>query len=124
LSVPKPLRGEIWMINLDPKKGREQKGVRPCLIVSTDGLNRSDFGTVILCPITTTERESFRWRVGLEPNDLRVADVTWRAKPHWVATDQIVTVDAGARAIRHLATVHNDEKLRRIDDSLRLLLNL
>ena len=46
MSAPKPLRGEIWMIDLDPKKGREQRGVRPCLIVSTDALNRSDFGTV------------------------------------------------------------------------------
>jgi mRNA-degrading endonuclease toxin of MazEF toxin-antitoxin module len=124
MSAPKPMRGEIWMIDLNPKKGREQKGVRPCLIVSTDALNRSDFGTVILCPITTTERESFKWRVGLQPNDLRVADVTWRAKPHWVATDQIVTVDTTQRALRHLATVVNVEKVRRIDESLRLLLNL
>ena len=124
MSKPKPLRGELWMINLNPKKGREQKGVRPCLIVSTDAMNRSEFGTVILCPITTTERPSFQWRVGLQPKDLRVADAAWQAKPHWVATDQIVTVDTAHRAIRHLATVVNAEKLQRIDDSLRLLLNL
>jgi mRNA-degrading endonuclease toxin of MazEF toxin-antitoxin module len=124
MSAPKPLRSEIWMFDLDPKKGREQKGVRPCLIVSTDALNRSDFGTAILCPITTTERESFSWRVGIQPKDLRVADATWQPKPHWVATDQIVTVDTMHRAIRHLATVVNAEKVRRVDDSLRLLLNL
>ncbi len=124
MSKPKPLRGELWMIDLNPKKGREQKGVRPCLIVSTDALNRSEFGTAILCPITTTERASFQWRVGLQPKDLRVADAAWQAKPHWVATDQIVTVDTAHRAIRHLATVVNAEKLGRIDDSLRQLLNL
>ncbi len=124
MSGPKPLRGEIWMMDLDPKRRREQKGVRPCLIVSTDALNRSDFGTVILCPITTTERESFKWRVGIEPKDLRVADAAWQAKPHWIATDQIVTVDTTRRAIRHLATVVNAEKARRVDESLRLLLNL
>ncbi len=124
MSRPKPLRGEIWMFDLDPKKGREQKGVRPCLIVSTDALNRSDFGTAIICPITTTERESFRWRVGIQPKDLRVADATWHPKPHWVATDQIVTVDTTHRAIRHLATVFNSETVRQVDDSLRLLLNL
>ena len=124
MSKPKPLRGELWMIDLNPKKGREQKGVRPCLIVSTDALNRSEFGTVILCPITTTERASFQWRVDLQPKDLRVADAAWQAKPHWVATDQIVTVDTAHRAIRHLATVVNAEKLQRIDDSLRLFLNL
>ena len=124
MSKPKPLRGELWMIDLNPKKGREQKGVRPCLIVSTDALNRSEFGTVILCPITTTERASFQWRVDLQPKDLRVADAAWQAKPHWVATDQIVTVDTAHRAIRHLATVVNAEKLQRIDDSLHLFLNL
>ena len=124
MSKPKPLRGELWMIDLNPKKGREQKGVRPCLIVSTDALNRSEFGTVILCPITTTERASFQWRVDLQPKDLRVADAAWQAKPHWVATDQIVTVDTAHRAIRHLGTVVNAEKLQRIDDSLRLFLNL
>jgi hypothetical protein len=62
--------------------------------------------------------------VGLEPDDLRVADVTWRARPHWVATDQIATVDTGRRAIRHLATISSADKLRRIDESLRLLLSL
>ena len=124
MSKPKPLRGEIWMIDLNPKRGQEQKGIRPCLIVSTDAMNRSDFGTVILCPITTTERPSFKWRVGVWPKDLRVADAEWQAKPHWVATDQIVTVDTTHRAIRHLATVVSVEKLQRIDESLRLILEL
>ncbi len=112
------------MIDLNPKKGREQKGIRPCLIVSTDALNRSDFGTVILCPITTTRRDSFKWRVGLVPDDLRIADTEWSAKPHWVASDQIVTVDAAHRARRHLATVVNEKKLSEVDDSLRMLLRL
>jgi mRNA interferase MazF len=124
MERPKPLRGEIWLFDLNPKKGREQKGVRPCLVVSTDALNRSDFGTVIICPITTTERPTFRWRVALAPGELRLADTSWKAKPHWVETDQIVTVDTTHRALRHLATVVADEKLRSVDDSLRMMLNL
>jgi mRNA interferase MazF len=124
MERPRPLRGEIWLFDLDPKKGREQKGVRPCLIVSTDALNRSDFGTVILCPITTTSRPLFRWRIALAPADLRRADTSWQAKPHWVETDQIVTVDTAQRALRHLATVIDEEKLRSVDESLRMMLNL
>lgn len=120
----KPLRGEIWMFDLDPKKGREQKGIRPCLVVSTDALNRSDFGTVILCPITTTVRPRFQWRVAITPSDLRLADTGWEPKPHWVETDQIVTVDTSQRALRHLATVIDEEKLRQVDESLRMMLNL
>jgi mRNA interferase MazF len=124
MKGPKPLRGEIWMFDLNPKKGREQRGVRPCLIVSTDALNRSDFGTVIICPITTTERSRFQWRTALAPADLRLADTGWQAKPHWVETDQIVTVDTAHRALRHLATVVNEEKLSSVDESLRMMLNL
>jgi mRNA interferase MazF len=124
MESPQPLRGEIWMFDLDPKKGREQKGVRPCLVVSTDALNRSDFGTVIICPITTTERPRFKWRISLTPDDLRRADTAWKPEPHWVETDQIVTVDTRHRALRHLATVLTEEKLLAVDDSLRMMLNL
>ena len=124
MEGPKPLRGEIWLFDLNPKKGREQRGVRPCLVVSTDALNRSDFGTVIICPITTTERPRFTWRVALSPGELRVADTGWQARPHWVETDQIVTVDTAHRALRHLATVVAEDKLRSVDDSLRMMLNL
>ncbi len=120
----KPLRGEIWMFDLNPKKGREQKGVRPCLVVSTDALNRSEFGTVVICPITTTERPRFEWRVAVAPAELRLADTSWQPKPHWVETDQIVTVDTRHRALRHLATLIDEEKLRRVDGSLRMMLSL
>ncbi len=124
MEVPKPLRGEVWLFDLNPKKGREQKGVRPCLVVSTDALNRSNFGTVIICPITTTERPHFKWRIAVAPKDLRLTDQEWQAQPHWVETDQIVTVDTQVRALRHLATVVNEEKLQSVDDSLRMMLNL
>lgn len=120
----RPLRGEIWEFDLNPSRGREQRGVRPCLVVSADALNRSRFGTAIICPITTIERPTFRWRPGLRPDDLRVAAVEWIPRPHWVATDQIVTVDTAWRALRHLATVVNGEKVRAVESSLRMLLDL
>jgi mRNA-degrading endonuclease toxin of MazEF toxin-antitoxin module len=100
---PRPLRGEIWEFDLRPRKGREQEGVYPCIVVSTDSLNRSNFGTVIVCPITTTHRPAFRWRPGLVPPDFRIVDAGWTPRPNWVEVDQVVTLDAGARAIRHLA---------------------
>jgi mRNA-degrading endonuclease toxin of MazEF toxin-antitoxin module len=116
------LRGEIWEIDLKHGKGREQRGVRTCLVVSTDGMNRSRFGTVIVCPVTTTERERFIWRPKVEPADLRVTDATWTARPHWVETDQIVTVDVSQRLIRKLAVVTNAERMKEVDTWLRRLL--
>jgi mRNA-degrading endonuclease toxin of MazEF toxin-antitoxin module len=120
----RPLRGQIWEFYLNPKRGREQRGVRSCLIVSANALNESSFGTVIVCPITTRQRPTFRWRPGLVPGDLAIVDRSWEPLPHWIATDQIVTVDTAERALRHLATVENEEKTRAVDDSLRMLLDL
>lgn len=116
------LRGEIWEINLKPRNGREQKGLRPCLIVSTDGMNRSRFGTVIVCPVTTTERERFIWRPRIVPEDLRVTDAAWTVRPHWVETDQIITVDTDQRLVRRLAVIVNAEKMKEVDTWLQRLL--
>jgi mRNA interferase MazF len=116
------LRGEIWEIDLNPRKGREQKGIRPCLVVSTDGMNRSRFGTIIVCPVTTTERKNFVWRPRVDPGDLRVTDASWTARPHWVETDQILTVDVGARVVRQLAVVVNPERMVEVDAWLGKLL--
>lgn len=123
-AVPRPLRGQIWEFDLNPKKGREQRGVRPCVVVSHDALNRSAFGTVVVCPITTRQKASFRWRPGLIPDDLAVVDPGWEVRPHWIMTDQIVTVDAGQRALGHLATITSRERVTELDHSLRLILGL
>ncbi|MFL6233715.1 MAG: type II toxin-antitoxin system PemK/MazF family toxin, partial [Thermoanaerobaculia bacterium] len=87
-------------------------------------LNRSEFGTIIICPITSQEHPSFKWRVAFVPADLRLADANWQPKPHWVETDQLVTVETSHRALRHLATVISEKKIRLVDDSLRMMLSL
>jgi mRNA interferase MazF len=33
-------RGEIYLVNLDPVRGREQAGFRPVLVLSSDSINR------------------------------------------------------------------------------------
>lgn len=120
----RPLRGQIWEFDLNPKQGGEKKGVRPCVVVSRDALNRSNFGTVVVCPITTREKSAFRWRPGVLPQDLEVVESDWEARPHWIMTDQIVTVDARHRAVRQLATIVRPDRLAELDDSLRLILGL
>jgi mRNA interferase MazF len=49
-------RGELWFVDLDPSKGREQSGRRPCLIVSDDRFNRSAADLVIIIPITSKDK--------------------------------------------------------------------
>jgi mRNA interferase MazF len=47
-----PERGDIWLADLDPVRGREQAGRRPILIVSVDGFNQSKAGLAIVVPLT------------------------------------------------------------------------
>ena len=123
-AAPKPRRWEIWEVDLNPAKGREQRGVRACLVISLNALNQSSFGTVIVCPITTTYRESFTWRPGLLPEDLAVFAGDWVSKPNWVETDQIATIDVQLGVRRHLATLTNARKHKAVTDSVRMMLGL
>jgi mRNA interferase MazF len=51
--VAAPLRGEVWMADLDPTRGHEQAGKRPCLVISADAFNAGPAGLVIVLPLTT-----------------------------------------------------------------------
>jgi mRNA interferase MazF len=60
-------RGEIWLANLNPsKKANEIGKIRPVLIFQNDELNKSDYATTIIIPLTTSlidEAEPLRYRI-------------------------------------------------------------
>ena len=41
-------RGEIYFVSLDPVVGREQRGKRPVLVVSSDAINRVPLVVVVI----------------------------------------------------------------------------
>ncbi|KAF0152491.1 MAG: growth inhibitor [Ignavibacteria bacterium] len=49
MKIPK--RGEIWMVNLNPAKEREQSGFRPALVISVDVFNSSAANLIIVVPV-------------------------------------------------------------------------
>ena len=51
-----PRRGELWLADFDPVVGREQGGVRPALILSTDTFNAGRNELVAAMPLTTQLR--------------------------------------------------------------------
>jgi len=51
-----PLRGEIWLVDLDPTRGHEQAGRRPALIFSVDAFNAGPADLVVVVPITSRIR--------------------------------------------------------------------
>jgi mRNA interferase MazF len=48
-----PSRGDIYTVTLDPTKGHEQSGTRPCLILSVNKFNHGPADLVVVLPVTT-----------------------------------------------------------------------
>lgn len=64
--TPPPSRGEIWLADLNPIRGREQAGLRPCMVLSVDLFNRSLAELVIVILLTSKEK-GIRSHVPLQP---------------------------------------------------------
>jgi mRNA interferase MazF len=80
------MRGEIYWAELQGN-GHKQRGLRPVLVVQSNGLNMSTFKSVMVCPITTAIRSIVTHPV-LEPtpaNGLK--------KLSAVMCDHVVTID-------------------------------
>ena len=63
-----PRRGEVWLVDFSPAVGSEIRDPHPALIVSVDDLNKSPWGLIVICPISTFRKEKpFRLHVLLSP---------------------------------------------------------
>ena len=51
-----PKQGDIVFLNFNPTRGHEQKGERPAIVISNNVFNKNT-KMVILCPITSNEKE-------------------------------------------------------------------
>ena len=109
-----PRHGEVWLVDFNPGRGSEQKGVRPALIVQNDVGNQYA-ATTIVAAITTT----------IKPYPVTVVI---RARtcglPHesMVNMAQVLTIDK-ARLIKKLGEI-SPEQLEAADRALRVSLDL
>ena len=60
-------RGEIWLVNLNPIKKKNEMGkVRPVLVYQNDKVNHSEYPTTIVIPLSTSlvdDAQPIRFRV-------------------------------------------------------------
>jgi mRNA interferase MazF len=61
-----PLRGDVWFLDLDPVRGREQAGRRPVLVMSADEFNAGPADLAIVVPLTSRDKR-VRSHVPIEP---------------------------------------------------------
>lgn len=75
------MRGEIWLVDLDPTVGSEIRKTRPCVVVSPAEMH-DHLRTVIVAPMTTKSRAA-PFRIG----------VTHAGKKGLILLDQMRAVD-------------------------------
>jgi mRNA interferase MazF len=75
-------QGEVWFVDLDPTRGREQAGRRPAVVVSVDQLGTGPSELAIVVPLTRTERPNPLY-VAIEPPEGGVRDTSY-AMPEMV----------------------------------------
>lgn len=109
-------RGSVVLLDLDPTVGHEQRGVRPCVVVSDPEVVASErYPLVAVVPLTGSSGQGALYpEVAPGPSGLR--------RPSWVLADQVRSVDKG-RVARLTGRV-TDAELAAIDRGLALYLGL
>jgi mRNA interferase MazF len=113
--MAEPKRGEIWLVNLNPTKGREPFGRRPALVISVDLFNQGPAELVVALPITSRAK-GIPFHV---PVDIPEGGLT---KPSFIKCEDIRSISKG-RLSKRLGQV-SPVTLEAVEDRLRILLNL
>ena len=110
-----PSRGEIWDVDLDAVRGREQAGRRPALIVSVDRFNEGPAELIVIVPLTRTDRH-IPWQVRVDPPEGGLVSRS-------VLKCEDVRSISKARLVRRRGRVHS-ATIEEVEDRLRILLGL
>ena len=109
-------RGAIVLVTLDPTRGHEQRGVRPCVIVTDpEVIEDQRFPMVCVVPITKTQGEGALYP-SLNPGSSGLLTRSF------ALVDQVRSIDK--RRITKIFGQISDEELNKIDEGLRLFLGL
>jgi mRNA interferase MazF len=109
------LRGEIWLVNLDPTQGREQAGTRPILIISVDGFNHGAAELVVGVPVTS-KAKGIPLHVEINPPEggLNVKS--------YAKCEDVRSIST-SRLVKKFGTV-SAQTIEKVEDRLKILLGL
>ncbi len=115
MSAIQPARREVWLVNLDPTKGREQAGRRPALILSVDQFNHGPAELVIVIPITS-KAKGIPFHVSVNPPEGGLSQLSF------IKCEDLRSISK-ERLIQRLGVVI-DQTMDEVEDRLRILLGL
>jgi mRNA interferase MazF len=113
--VPRITRGEIWLADLSPVRGREQAGKRPCLVISVDLFNQGPADLVVVLPITSKDKR-IPFHVNVLPPD---GGLTMES---FIKCEDVRSISVD-RLEKRCGTVSR-ETLAAVEDRLRILMGL
>jgi mRNA interferase MazF len=109
-------RGTIVQANLDPRRGTEQSGRRPAVVVSATAMTAGP--TVVVIPFTSSPRDRIRpYEVTLTPEETGLPHESTALVHHIRVLDKQYILD---RNRGHVV----DSAMERIDAVIRLVLNV
>ena len=91
-------RFDIWLVGLNPTKGREINNTRPCVVISPNEM--SALSTVLMAPMTTKGFE-FPCRIACK----------FKGKKGLILLDQIRAIDK-SRLVKKLGNVSSKTQLK------------
>ena len=109
------MRGDVWDVDFNPIRGREQGGHRPVLIISADIFNLGLAEVVVAVPFTRTERK-VRCHVPVEPPEGGLRDVSY------IQRENLRSLSRG-RLTRFRGRV-SSSTMAEVEGRLRILLGL
>ena len=111
----KPSRKEIWTVELNPVRGHEQAGVRPCLVISVDLFNHGPAGLAVVLPITT-KHKGIPFHVEIIPPEGGLAETSY------IKCEDVRSLSL-ERFKNRVGTI-SAENMALIEDRLRILIGI
>lgn len=105
MALARPQRGDVYLVALDPTRGREIRKTRPCAVVSPDELN-DHLQTILVAPLTTGGH-SYPFRIPCR----------FQRRDGHIVLDQLRAIDVG-RLVRRLGKL-SPVTLRSVLETLR-----
>lgn len=112
-----PLRGEIWIVALDPVIGHEQAKKRPCIVISNNIFNKNPSELVVVIPLTSRYKK-VSWLV--EIGRLGIGDSKIES---YALCNHLRTVSLKRFSKKAIGKI-NDERMKIIEMRVRVLLDL
>ncbi len=111
-----PRRGEIWLVDVNRASGHEQAGIRPALVIQSEAISQTGFGTVVVLAVSKATEVKRRGILNVElrkgEGGLRLDSV--------VKCHENDTIDR-SRLMRRFGRL-SEERMAKIDHATQLVL--